>query len=141
MTIGQKFRPKMISAPKQPHASTISLWCQWPLRKKKKRKRKYIYILCLSWLTACNLLTWTMVRHRRVSSSVCVCARVIIPVCELQNFSRRCLTATALFFTKWWRYHCTAISVFFMNQQICQTDTCISLDYNFHYQIFFHISF
>lgn len=99
MTIGQKFRPKMISAPKQPHASTISLWCQWPLRKKKKRERKYIHtsFVWVDWLRAISWRgRWCVIAecHR-----VCVCARarVIIPVCGLQNFSWHCLTETALF--------------------------------------------
>lgn len=135
MTIGQKFRPKMISAPKQPHAWAISLWCQWPLRKEKKRERKYIhtYILCLSWLTACNLLTWTMVRHRRVSSCLCMCAchyssmRIAKLFATLFNSDSTFLISDGDIIAQRYLY-------FSMNQQICETDICVSL-HNFRYQI------
>lgn len=107
MTIGQKFRPKMISAPKQPHAWTIFLWCQWPLRKKEKCEHKYMYIYIQIYIDVYPLFELIdCVQYPDVDDGasslsviVCiyVCASVIIPVCGLQNFSRRCLTAPALF--------------------------------------------
>lgn len=81
-----------------------------------------IYILCLSWLTACNILTWTMVRHRRVSS--CICMRAChYSSMRIAKFFTTLFNRDSTFFNK--RYHCTAISILSMNQQICQRYMCI----------------